>query len=55
MKKIPGTLFHLGITNSRDNKLNLNIWYRNQLVYEKTGLLKEALTNEVQFFLKVET
>jgi len=48
MKKIPGTLYHLGITNSRNSKLNLNIWYRNQLVYEKTGLNEEEIVNNVQ-------
>ena len=48
MKKIPGTLYHLGITYSRDNKLNMNIWYRNQLVYEKTGLKEEEIINNVQ-------
>ena len=50
MKKIPGTLFQLGISSSKDNRFLLNIWYRDQLVYERTGLIKEAITNEVQFF-----
>ena len=50
MKKIPGTLFQLGISGSKDNRFLLNIWYRDQLVYERTGLIKEAITNEVQFF-----
>jgi len=52
MKKIPGTLFHLGISSSKVNRFLLNIWYRDQIVYEKTGLLKEAITNEVQFFFE---
>jgi len=52
MKKIPGTLFHLGISGSKDNRFLLSIWYRDQLVYEKTGLVKEAITNEVQFFFE---
>jgi len=52
MKKIPGTLFHLGIAGSKDNRFLLNVWYRDQLVYEKTGLIKEAITNEVQFFFE---
>ncbi|MFX0059983.1 MAG: ADP-ribosylation factor-like protein [Candidatus Heimdallarchaeota archaeon] len=52
MRKIPGTLFNLGITTSIENKFNLNIWYRDQLVYEKTGLIKESITNEVQFFFE---
>ena len=50
MKKIPGTLFHIKISSSKDNRFLLNVWYRDQLVYEKTGLIKEAITNEVQFF-----
>ncbi|MFX0176645.1 MAG: ADP-ribosylation factor-like protein [Candidatus Hodarchaeota archaeon] len=52
MRKIPGTLFNLGITTSIENKFNLNIWYRDQLVYEKTGLIKESITNEVEFFFE---
>jgi len=52
MKKIPGTLFQLRISGSKDNRFLLNVWYRDQLVYEKTGLLKEAITNEVQFFFE---
>ena len=50
MKKIPGTLFQLGISGSKDNRFLLSIWYRDQLVYERTGIIKEAITNEVQFF-----
>ena len=50
MKKIPGTLFYLGISGSKDNRFLLMILYRDQLVYEKTRLRKEAITNEVQFF-----
>ncbi len=52
MKKIPGTLFNLGISGLKDNKFILNILYRDQLVYEKTGLINEALTNEVEFFFE---
>ena len=52
MKKIPGTLFHLGISSSKDDKFLLNVRYRDQLVYERTGLIKEAITNEVQFFFE---
>ncbi|MFX1589183.1 MAG: ADP-ribosylation factor-like protein [Promethearchaeota archaeon] len=52
MRKIPGTLFNLGITSSKEDKFNLNIWYREQLVYEKTGLFREYITNEIQFFFE---
>ncbi len=52
MKKIPGTLFQLGISGSKDNRFLLNIWYRDQLVYERTGLIKDAITNEVLFFFE---
>ncbi len=52
MKKIPGTLFNLGITSSKEDKFNLSIWYREQLVYEKTGLVREYITNEIQFFFE---
>jgi len=52
MKKIPGTLYQLRIESSKDNKYILNVWYRDQLIYEKTGLMKEVLINEVQFFFE---
>ncbi len=52
MKKISGTLFFLGISSSKDNRFLLKIWYRDQLVYEKTGLIKDAIINEVQFFIE---
>ena len=48
MKKIPGTLYHIGITYSTDDKYNLNIWYRNQLVFEKIGLLNAQIIDCVQ-------
>ena len=38
MKKIPGTFYHLGITSARDSKINLNIWYKNRLVFERTEI-----------------
>ena len=52
MKKIPGTLFQLEISGSKENGFLINIWYRDQLVYEKTGVVKGALTNEIQFFFE---
>ena len=52
MRKIPGTLFNLAITSTEVDKFNLNIWYRDQLVYERTGLIKDTITNEVQFFFE---
>ena len=51
MKKIPGTLYQLEITNLSNDKFNLKIKYRNQLVFEKTGLLEEQiLENVVKIF-----
>jgi len=47
MKKIPGTLYHLGITTGRDNKLNINIWYKIRLFFEKTAILKEEIINNI--------
>ena len=52
MKKIPGTLYHLGISISRDNTLNINLWYRNQLVHEKSGLLEGEIIKELQSFFE---
>ncbi|MFX0033833.1 MAG: ADP-ribosylation factor-like protein [Candidatus Hermodarchaeota archaeon] len=54
MKKISGTLFQLGITSLKDNKYHLSIWYREQLVYEKSGLVKESITNEIQFYFETK-
>jgi Ras-related GTP-binding protein A/B len=52
LKKIPGTLYHLGITGARDGKLNINIWYRNQLVFERSGILEEQIVDALQFFFE---
>jgi len=52
MKKIPGTLFQLEISRSNEIEFLINIWYRDQLVYEKTGVGNNALTNEIQFFFE---
>ena len=48
MKKIPGTLYHIGITSSGDDKLNIKIWYRNQIVFEKTKLIEEEIIEHIQ-------
>ena len=48
MKKIPGTLYHIGITSSDDRKLNLQIWYRNQMIFEKTRLIEEEIIDNIQ-------
>lgn len=52
MKKIPGTLYHFGLTSFKTEKLNINIWYRNELVFEKTGLLETEIINIVQIFFE---
>ncbi|MHA2324717.1 MAG: ADP-ribosylation factor-like protein, partial [Promethearchaeota archaeon] len=52
MKKIPGTLYHLGLTSSRDGKLNINIWYRNQLIFERSSVLEEQIISVIQFFFE---
>ncbi|MFX1278040.1 MAG: ADP-ribosylation factor-like protein [Promethearchaeota archaeon] len=52
MKKIPGTLYHLGITAARDGRLNIDIWYRNKLVLEKTGLVEKQILNTLQKFFE---
>ncbi len=48
MKKIPGTMYHIGITNSRNNKFNLSMWYRNEVILEKTGKLEAEMVNIIQ-------
>ncbi len=48
MKKIPGTMYHIGITNSRNNKFNLSMWYRNETILEKTGLIQEEMVTIIQ-------
>jgi len=52
MKKIPGTLYHIGITNSSDLKLNLKIWYRNQIIFEKTNILEEEIIDNIQILFE---
>ena len=48
MKKIPGTLFHIGITGLSEDNLNLKIWYRNQIIFEKSRLLEEEIIDNIQ-------
>ncbi|UCC20356.1 MAG: hypothetical protein JSV62_03445 [Promethearchaeota archaeon] len=48
MKKIPGTLYHIGITSSSDTTLNLQIWYRNQIVLEKSKMSEEQIIECIQ-------
>ncbi|MFX0144410.1 MAG: ADP-ribosylation factor-like protein [Candidatus Hodarchaeota archaeon] len=52
MKKIPGTLYHFGITSSKDDNLGINIWYRSELIFEKTGILKEEIIVTLQKFFE---
>jgi Ras-related GTP-binding protein A/B len=52
MKKVPGTLYHFGITSSKNNTLGINIWYRSDLIYEKTGIMKEEIINTLQKFFE---
>jgi len=52
MKKIPGTLYHLGITGARDGRLNISIWYRNELVFEKTSIDEGQIINALQLFFE---
>ena len=52
MKKIPGTLYHFGITSSKNNSLGINIWYRSELVFEKTGILQEEIIHTLQSFFE---
>ncbi|MFX0029432.1 MAG: ADP-ribosylation factor-like protein [Candidatus Hermodarchaeota archaeon] len=54
MKKIPGTLYHLGITSARDGNLNIDIWYRNQLVFERTGILEGQIIDNLQQFFETK-
>ncbi len=48
MKKIPGTLFHIGITGLSEDNLNLKIWYRNQIIFEKSRLIEEEIIDNIQ-------
>ena len=51
MRKIPGTLYQFEITNPHNNSYHLKIEYRSQIVFEKTGLKKEQIIeNVVQVF-----
>jgi len=54
MKKIPGTLYHFGITNSKEDTLGINIWYRSELIFQKTGIFKEEIINTLQEFFETK-
>jgi Ras-related GTP-binding protein A/B len=54
MKKIPGTLYHLGLTSARDGSINLDIWYKNQLVFEKSSILEDQIINAIQVFFETK-
>jgi len=48
MKKIPGTLYQIEITSSKSEKLNLSMWYRREMVLERTGLIEEEIIEIIQ-------
>jgi Ras-related GTP-binding protein A/B len=48
MKKIPGTLYHIGITTPNNNDYILKIWYRNQLIFEKSRLSEEDIITSIK-------
>ena len=52
MKKIPGTLYNIGFTSARDDRFNLKIWYRNEIIFEKTGLEEEEIIYAVQMLFE---
>ncbi|MFW9875377.1 MAG: ADP-ribosylation factor-like protein [Candidatus Thorarchaeota archaeon] len=54
MKKIPGTLYHIGITSSSDETLNLKIWYRNQIILEKSKLSEEKVIESIQNLFEIK-
>ena len=54
MKKIPGTLYHFGLTISKTEKVEINIWYKNELVFEKTGLIETDLLSVIQSFFETK-
>ncbi|MFX0039972.1 MAG: ADP-ribosylation factor-like protein [Promethearchaeota archaeon] len=52
MKKVPGTLYHFGITNSKNDTLGINIWYRSELIFEKTGILQGEIIKTLQNYFE---
>ena len=54
MKKVPGTLYHFGLTLSKIGKIDINIWYKNELVFEKSSLLEKEILNTVQKFFETK-
>jgi Ras-related GTP-binding protein A/B len=52
MKKVPGTLYHFGLSISKTEKIEINIWYKNELVFEKTGLLDSEILGTIQSFFE---
>lgn len=41
-------MYHIAIVNSRDNNFNLSMWYRNELLLERTGLMQEEMVTIIQ-------
>lgn len=54
MKKIPGTLYHIGIMSTSDDKLNLKMWYRNQIIFEKSKLTEEEIIENIQKLFEIK-
>ena len=54
MKKITGTLYHIGIMSTSDDKLNLKMWYRNQIIFEKSKLTEEEIIENIQKFFEIK-
>ena len=54
MKKVPGTLYHFGLTLSKIGKIDINIWYKNELVFEKSSLEENEILITVQKFFETK-
>jgi Ras-related GTP-binding protein A/B len=50
LKKIPGTLFKLAIQHQEQKELVIQIWYRDQLVFEKSGVQEDEVSENIQNF-----
>ena len=54
MKKVPGTLYHFGLTLSKIGKIDINIWYKNELVFERSSLAENEILITVQKFFETK-
>ena len=47
MKKIPGTLYNIQIKKNQDSKYIVEVWNKDQIIYEKSGITDQSEIIEI--------